>query len=108
MHEPKSYRRRMLLVIALLVALPLGWLGWQVSIVRHRQAMRSQIEASGGKVFTPGPLASIEGDISTIRRMLGDEFTHQIFLRGDSRIDEREVAESFPEARIVPIAPGVR
>jgi hypothetical protein len=104
----QSHEWNVLAVVAIVAAIGLGWLGMEASTVRHRRAMRAQIEASGGRVFTPGLLASIDGDISKVRRMLGDEFTHQIFLPRDSALDQGEVAKTFPEARIVQFAPRVR
>ena len=46
-----SHERTILLVIAIIAALPLGQLGSQAQIVMHRRAMRKQIEADGGRCF---------------------------------------------------------
>ena len=55
MDAEKPTRRRLfrrvwnvLLVIALVAVLGLGWLGVEASTVRHRRAMIEQIEAAGG------------------------------------------------------------
>jgi hypothetical protein len=114
MSAPEPYRRwrqshewQVLIVLALLAMLPLGWLGWQATIVQHRRAMRDRIEASGGKVRTPGPLAIIQSDvdISRIRRLLGDEFYHAIFFDRPLTAADREAIEAFPEAQVGARAP---
>ncbi len=46
-----SYEWNVLLSIALVVALGLGWLGWEASIVHHRMQMRWQLHADGGALF---------------------------------------------------------
>jgi hypothetical protein len=110
----RSHEWNVLLVIALIAAFGLGWLAWQAQIVRHRRAMRAQIEAGGatviGSYWTGGgaPFVSIEqvraGDpdyrVSEIRRLLGDAPVWWIVLRpGVSGSDVREI-QAFPEAEV--------
>jgi hypothetical protein len=88
----------------------LGWLGWQAQIVRYRRAVRDQIEASNAHIVSTDTLlgpnfvqfraADPTTEISTIRRLLGDQSTGKIvFSRPVTTID-LEVAEAFPEAEV--------
>jgi hypothetical protein len=97
-----THERAVLVVIALLAMLPLGWLGWQAAIVQYRRAMRERIQASGGTINTPGPLAIIQSDadIPKIRRLLGDEFYHAIIFDRPLTAADREAIAAFPEAQV--------
>ena len=105
-----------MLLLVTIFALPLGWLGWQLQIVRSRQAVRKQIAASSGSVFV-GELdwkgrstsmrtvrpADYNLEISALRRRLGDEFVDLIaFSRQLTAADRRAIAV-IPEAEILAI-----
>jgi len=40
---------RTLLIIVVLLAIPLGWVGWQAKIVRNRQALLMRVISRGGE-----------------------------------------------------------
>jgi hypothetical protein len=117
--EPKRFRRRwhsherhVLVVIALIAAVPFGWLAWQANIVRHRRAMRDQIEANGGadweweEGFTPIIRYPVAWDsFSEIRRLLGDKEIWGIEFSRQLTPSDGEAIEAFPEATVVGI-PG--
>jgi hypothetical protein len=107
-----SHEWNVLVVIALISGLGLGWLGWQATIVRHRRAMREQIKASGGWAddglsYTPFNTAAPKGyvfrdhTIPKIRELLGDEAVAWITFRREPTASDREALEAFPEANVV-------
>jgi hypothetical protein len=64
----QSHEWNVLLVIAIVAALPLGWLAWQAGIVQYRRAMRTQIEAGGGLVIgSEGAGGGFRGTIVQVR-----------------------------------------
>jgi hypothetical protein len=105
-----THERTVLLVVALVVALGLIWLGWQAHIVRHRRVVRAQIEASGGSVGPFEDRLGIEtvllvpatrgSDIPTIRRLIGDEPVDLIGFSRELTAADREAIKAFPEARV--------
>jgi hypothetical protein len=117
MDESGSSRRRwsshewnVLLVIGIITALPLGWLGWQASIVQYRRSMRKQIEANGGRVVRSTDAgisgatvmirnAATDRSIPKIRRLLGDDGEVQFIVLGNRpTAADLEAAKAFPEA----------
>jgi hypothetical protein len=99
-------------VLVTLLALALGWLGWQQHIVRHRRAMRMAIAGSGGIVFI-GDIewmhspeikeirpADYRYKISAIRRLLGDHFAYLIAFHRRLTADDQQALDAFPEAEI--------
>jgi hypothetical protein len=110
----QSHEWNVLLAIAIVTALPLGWLAWQAGIVQHRRFMRTQIEAAGGLVIGsegagggfPGTIVQIRaGDpeyrVSEIRRLLGDDAIELIVLGPGIASFEGEEIKAFPEAHVV-------
>jgi hypothetical protein len=99
-----------MLVTALLIAI--GWLGWQYQIVRHRQAMRSQIETTGGVVFVGGfdyrssprvkmiRPADYDYKIPTVRKWFGDEFVALILFPRQLTAADRQAIEALPESEV--------
>jgi hypothetical protein len=95
------------------VTLLCGWLGWESSVVRQRQALRRVLEsnptvqivtASAFSERYPGgspgqPIAKVP----PVRRLLGDEAIQEIwyhsFMQGP-KVDLLRVAEVFPEAML--------
>ncbi|HEY1786130.1 MAG TPA: hypothetical protein VGG30_11295 [Pirellulales bacterium] len=113
-----SHDWNVLVVIALAAAIPLGWLTWQVGIVRHRRAMRAQIVANGGRLFVyispesvclptyeTGPPADSDRRISKVRELLGDAAIALIWLPRAITAVDRDTIEAFPEAEVE--SPGV-
>jgi hypothetical protein len=128
-----THERTVLLVVALVVvfglATGLGWLGWQTSIVRHRRAMRTQIEASGALVIVDvvsaaafpkrvdwryAPLvvtirpAAPDPGISNVRRRLGDWRVESLFFNRQLTDADKEAIRAFPEAEIQAIPAPAR
>ena len=113
MDDAKPKRRwfqfslRWLFVLVTLLAI---WLGWQVSIVRERNHLRTTAADAAGSNWNAFNRAwndhivssGIRGyNISWVRRLLGDESTRMICL--PPTMTSEQVAEfkrSFPEAFI--------
>jgi hypothetical protein len=118
MHASEHSRRwlghewNVIVVIAFIAALGVGWLGWEANVVRHRRAMREQIEAGGGAVFgvdiswPASPLvvqirpADSGYSISRIRGQFGDEPIALIGFDRQLTASDREAIEAFPEAQV--------
>jgi hypothetical protein len=120
MDEPEPTRRRwlthertVLLVVAIAIVLLLGWLGPEVYTVRHRKAVRKQIEASGGSVFTETvdwgtptdsvvvrPIDFGALGMSKTRALLGDERVTAIWIHHQLTDADRESIKVFPEAEV--------
>ena len=67
-----QFRLRTLLIGVTLLAVPLGYVGWQATIVRERRALLDSIKAAGGGDET----AVFHNNASPppwLRRILGDE-----------------------------------
>jgi hypothetical protein len=110
----QSHEWNVLSVIAIVAAIGLGWLAWQVGIVQHRDAMRAQIEAGGGRVigtywsggWSLNEIVQVRaGDpdyrVSEIRRLLGDASVGWIVLRPGTTGTDGEEIQAFPEAQIL-------
>jgi hypothetical protein len=107
-----SHERAVLLVIALVAALGLVWLGWQLQIVQHRRAMLQQIMASGAAIRTgvyegKHPMwfvqirpATTDRGVSRIRSLLGDESVGLIRFDHPVTAADNEAIEAFPEAEV--------
>lgn len=104
-----SHEWQVLLALAIIAAIGLGWLGWQASIVRYRRSMREQIEAGGGVIqqLTDGwraapRIRSFDPDyrISWIRQLLGDEEVYIIEFDRQLTASDRIAVEAFPEASV--------
>jgi hypothetical protein len=100
-------------IIVLVAAYGLGWLGWQVLIVRHRHAVLAQLAAGGTRVslldsrkripfvkLVQVRPAETSSGISKIRRLLGDRPVSFIELDHKITADDRAAIEAFPEARV--------
>jgi hypothetical protein len=123
--------RSVLLIIAIIAALALSWLGWQAHIVQHRLKMRWQIHANGGAMFllnlveigphteggsaqrdALGPDAIVriyhrpepDSGLSRLRLLLGDEEINHILFWRPLVAGDLEAIEAFPEAHIQGLA----
>jgi hypothetical protein len=47
-----QFRLRTLMIVVSLLAMPLGYVGWQAKIVRERKAVLAEIEDAGGGFFS--------------------------------------------------------
>jgi hypothetical protein len=113
-----THEQTVLLVIALMAALGLGWLGMEVHTVRHRRAMRARIEAGGGRVCVfvaewmvltgeTGPPVFGDRRIPRVRELLGDTAIALIRPAHALTAFDREAMAAFPEAEIgSPLDPG--
>lgn len=95
-----QFRLRTLMITVTLLALPLGYVGWQAKIVRERKAFR---DSQSGK-WSEGDGSN--GGLSWLRRQLGDEPVAIVGLPIDSSKELRaQAAALFPEARIMAVNP---
>jgi hypothetical protein len=92
-----THERTVLLVITLVAATGLGWLGWQFQIVSHRRAMLERLEESATmKCDVPDP----RSNLLTIRQLLGDEQISSIRFHSEPTAADREAIGAFPEAEV--------
>jgi hypothetical protein len=115
---PKCKRRwyqfslRTLLIVVTLLAVPLGYVGWQARIVRERQAMMSGFlhercifavvsDLDRGPPFLrTRPETYPASSIPWVRRILGDECLLVVRISWDATKDDFErVQATFPEVK---------
>jgi hypothetical protein len=105
-----QFRLRTLFIGVTLLAVPLGYVGWQVKIVRERKAIiegneligAMAIDASGRDKVAPG-----RPDIPWIRRLLGDQDYLNIFAPRSATDEDIERFRSvFPEAEVKQLSPA--
>ena len=93
-------------MVVTLLAVPMGYIGWQAKIMRERKALQeTQIAifhpASVVRQFEPSRFRK-RTTIPWIRKLLGDEAMQVVSLR---RYDAETIARlraAFPEADLVP------
>ena len=98
------YSLRALFVVVTLLAIPLGWLGWQVRVVHARRALLAEIDVSGTAIYLyERPLPPQwnnrpTGLVLWIREWLGDE-QRMMHCVPWTETDDRAVAARrlFPE-----------
>jgi hypothetical protein len=83
---------RTLLMGVALVSLPLGWFGWQVSIVRERKSM---LELGPSTLFNYVP--GDDSKLPLIRRWLGDHAVSAFGFNQPSPETTQRYKEAFPE-----------
>jgi hypothetical protein len=121
--SPKPKRRwfqfslRTLLIVVALLAVPLGYVGWQAKIVRERKAMVREVAKMGGQVVFSSYETKLGPDshfrfgettmkppyptVSTLRAWLGDDFALGIALPAATPTDTlKRVEQIFPEAKV--------
>jgi hypothetical protein len=102
---PKRKRRwfqfslRSLMIGVTLLAVPLGYVGWQAKIVRHRRELIRQVVAAGSYVGFDFTL-ELEDSIPWLRRRLGDEAIRLFGLLGATGEKREEISAAFPEADV--------
>jgi hypothetical protein len=93
-----QFRLRTLMIGVTLLAVPMGYIGWQAKIVAERKAwLRDDRDVS----ITPA--SSGANDIPWMRRWLGDFKVDEIRVRSTLFIDSeivKRLHEEFPEATI--------
>jgi hypothetical protein len=93
---------RSLMIGVTLLAIPCGYLGWQVRIVRERDAMLRHSPDVIGAISRPRVDGQLTGEVSWVRIWLGDNEWFEIDLNdaaSDETVERYELA--FPEARII-------
>jgi len=105
-----QFRLRTLLVLLAVASLPLGLLGSQMRIVRHRQALLAMVRARcHGESWRPQlqrtsylELQTDTDHVSWFRALLGDESPAPTVLEGEAFTygEIREITNAFPEARV--------
>jgi hypothetical protein len=101
-----SYSLRTMFVVVTAVAIPLGWLGWQLKIVRERNAAREWLRESreGGVPEYAAGLACTQNNPSNPfwRVWLGDEAAPVVLIT--DRLPKEQIdriRKVFPEAEII-------
>jgi hypothetical protein len=100
-----SFSLRTLLIVVTLLAIPLGWIGYQAKIVRERTALLKKIEDSHGLSLPFDALYAFPGPntLNFVRRWSGDEPIGEIVLSDTIQpADVQEILDAFPEANIHP------
>ena len=115
---------RTLFVVVTLAAIPLGWLTWQLHIVRERKAIHAELQREGLKEFTNylslnrAVAAQWKESInkrfayvriSRVRRLLGDEPILMIYV--PDTIEPQlltRIEHAFPEAQILVGKDGIQ
>ena len=98
-----QFRLRTLMIVVTLLAVPLGYVGWQAKIVRERKAER----ARAVDMRLVGINGSDEEVIPWIRHILGDECV--VWIRepiGTDAVEVDRLQALFPEAKIEVAKPG--
>ncbi len=103
-----QFRLRTLLIGVTLLAVPLGFVGWQAKIVRDRKAACDEIILGGGGVLRAdeGPLPWVltrghDYSIPFLRRWMGDHAIFWIVYKRGTTVDEiRRLRSLFPEAML--------
>jgi len=103
-----QFRLRTLLIVVTLLAMPLGYVGWQARIVRERKAMMNRVYGMGCWVelaanvgWYPPEAKPDRAEIPWLRKCLGDEAVEAFTLpRATSQSDVDQIKAIFPGARI--------
>ncbi len=103
-----QFSLRTLLIAVMLLAAPLGYVGWQAKIVRERKAWKERLPPEGylGSVPALDFVTVVNGDPnqspSLIRRWLGDERIDAMQVPPDTfdASQWEELKSLFPETRI--------
>ncbi len=98
-----QFSLRTLMTVVTLLAVPLGYVGWQAKIVSERKAM---LDIENGHLMEEAEVGGHkDAAIPLIRRWLGDHFCSSIFLKQEAELERYQ--EAFPEAEIYHPAPPV-
>ncbi len=123
MSEPPKrrfqFRLRTLMIVVMLLAVPLGYVGWQAKTVRQRQYLLQRLKskdtaypttADADWRFWTSPLfikaEEPAPSVPLVRKLLGDQAVVAIvyFSQVDD-LDFQQVERAFPEAKVKRIRP---
>jgi hypothetical protein len=100
-----QFRLQTLLIVMMLLAIPMGWLDWQVRVVRHRQAVLAMILLRG-QDYAPhfDDADTKQPRLPWYRTLLGDEPLAIVFTYAAEYSEDeiREIKDTFPEAAVGP------
>ena len=86
-----QFRLRTLMIVATLLAVSLGYVGWQIKIAREREAFLQ------GRFWLPGESSPFDPvQAPWMLRLLGAKSVYQVTVWG--RADAERAASLFPEA----------
>jgi hypothetical protein len=102
-----QFRLRTLMIVVTLLAIPCGYVGWQVKIVKQRNEMLSILTTNGG-ILWPEYTDDGAQEMPWIRRLLGDHAVNIIFFPIEMEASTRaKIRAAFPGAAAGPIPPGL-
>jgi hypothetical protein len=93
-----QFRLRTLMIGVTLLAVPMGYVGWQATIVRKRTSELDTLGKNCKIIFAP---ADARPRLPWIRRLLGDKDVAAINLPPTTIEEVYRVKEVFPEADVV-------
>jgi hypothetical protein len=105
----KNWFRLSLRTIFVLVTILCCWLGWELSIVKQRQALLKDLRTKGGYSITTAelirknnPTATALANVPLRRRLLGDEAIQEIGYSWPVPTKEElaRISKTFPEAKV--------
>jgi hypothetical protein len=102
-----QFSLRTLMIVVTLLAVPLGYVGWQSKIVRNRNAWKSNRPAADPPYSTyAATFVVLRGDPdqkpNRMRRWLGDEANETIALPTTATDEDiRKAIVLFPEAEVI-------
>ncbi len=96
-----QFRLRALMIVVTLLAVPLGYVGWQEKIVRHRSWVLSHFEKRERPAVIPVERWEPQESIPWIRRVLGDHAHARLDV--DLSVPESDfiaIKDAYPEASV--------
>ncbi len=111
-----QFRLRTLMIVVTLLAVPLGYVGWQEKIVRQRKAMLNEIKGTGGGYTTSEyTLQEVEEVRAWALIRDREHWFHERLISpgqsrnapsplrivlGDERVSEIDLPETFPSDQV--------
>ncbi len=97
-----QFRLRTLMIVVTLLAVPMGYVGWQAKIVRERKEEIRKITYEGGLVgfwdVAAPPLPMEVRTVPFVRRWIGDRAVLSVLFKKGTTDEERQrIKEMFPE-----------
>ncbi len=90
-----QFRLRTLMIVVTLLAVPLGYVGWQAKIVRERTAWRANPHFAEPLLIDDG------GTVPWVRRLLGD--AESFGMLADESVSDEDLERcqvAFPETHV--------